>query len=265
MCIFAGIAAPVRVSSLQIQYVDSVIVHDFEKGWEDIAHIGNEIISASDATLIKAGIVFGTSLSLMPYDEEMRRAAQRNVNAIDGTPISIANEYGNILYPALGTIATYGIGLATSDESLRTFSRKTFTSLLVAGGITTVMKSVIGKSRPFMNEGSASYNPFSIDDARLSFPSGHSTVAFVMSASLSKIIDRWWADIVLYGLATGTAYARLHNDRHWLSDTVLGGAIGYYAVQWVFDADSRESEGEKENMTFLPIIQPNSLGMMIVF
>jgi membrane-associated phospholipid phosphatase len=251
--------------SFESERVDSILISDIQKGLNDLSFVGNEIISASNSSLLTAGIVLGTSISLMPYDEDMRKTAFRNKGVVDGPAISFANEYGNLLYPALGTFATYGMGLATSDEALRGFSRKTFTSLLVAGGITTVMKSIMGRSRPFTNEGSAKYSPFSIDDSRLSFPSGHTTVSFVMSASLSKVIDRWWADVLLYGLATGTAYARMHNDRHWLSDTVLGAAIGYFAVQWVQASDKKSDSVEKENMTILPLIQPYSIGLMIAF
>jgi hypothetical protein len=251
--------------SFESERVDSVLVGDIQKCLGDLSYVGNEIISASNSSLLTAGIVLGTSISLMPYDEDMRKTALKNWGAVDGQAISFANEYGNLLYPALGTVATYGMGLVLEDESMRVFARKTCTSLLVAGGITTVLKSMIGRSRPFTNQGSSQFSPFTIDDVRLSFPSGHTTVSFVMSASLSKVIDRWWADILLYGLATGTAYARMHNDRHWLSDTVLGAAIGYYAVQWVHESDKENDSIEKENMTIIPLIQPYSIGLMIVF
>jgi hypothetical protein len=57
----------------------------------------------------------------------------------------------------------------------------------------------------------------------------------------------------------------MHNDRHWLSDTVLGAAIGYYAVQWVHKSDKENDSIEKENMTIIPLIQPYSIGLMIAF
>lgn len=252
------------VHSFEPIRVDSVLKYDIHRGLDDLSYVGNQIISASNSSLLTAGIILGTSISVMPYDEDMRKTAMRNKSAVDGPAISFANEYGNLLYPALGIFGTYSMGLILEDESMRVFARKTCASLLVAGGITTVLKSMIGRSRPFTNQGSSQFSPFSIDDARLSFPSGHTTVSFVMSASLSKVIDRWWADILLYGLATGTAYARMHNDRHWLSDTVLGAAIGYYAVQWV-DSDKESGSVEKETMTILPLIQPYSIGLMIIF
>lgn len=257
---------PSEAYSIYGEKPDSVLIGDIEKGFDDVMHVGDEIFSASGSSLAKAGIVLGSSIALMPFDQDMRNTALSNKGKLDGPAISFANEYGNLWYPALGTLATYGLGLAFEDESMRTFARKTCTSLLIAGGITTVLKSMIGRSRPFTNEGSGQLSPFTLNDSRLSFPSGHTTVAFVMSASLSQVIDRWWADVLLYGLATGTAYARMHNDRHWLSDTVLGGAIGYYAVQWVFDAEKEKlGKKEKNEMTFIPIIQPYSIGIVIAF
>ena len=256
---------PIHAFGVLDEKPDSVFISDIEKGWGDVTHVGNEIISASGSSILKTGIIFGSSIALMSIDQDMRNTALRNRETIDGPAISFANEYGNLWYPALGTLATYGLGLAFEDESMRKFARKTCASLLIAGGITTVFKSIIGRSRPFTNEGSGQFTPLTLNDARLSFPSGHSTVAFVMSASLSKVIDRWWADVLLYGLATGTAYARMHNDRHWLSDTVLGAAIGYYAVQWVYDDEKKEGAKEKNNMTFIPIIQSNSIGMKVSF
>jgi len=244
--------------------IDSVFISDVEAGLEDIELVGDDILHSSEQSVLKAGIIIGTSLLAMPLDEEARQMSQRNASALEGGVMSFANSYGDLIYPAIGTIGAYGLGLALSDERLRTFSRKTCTSLLVAGVMTTLIKSIIGRSRPFTNQGSQTFTPFTINDARLSYPSGHTTVAFAMSASLSRYIDRWWADVVLYGVATGTAYARMHHDRHWLSDTILGGAIGYFATQWVFDANEQASASTSEAQ-IVPIFTPISMGFVIQF
>jgi len=246
------------------EQIDSVFISDFKMSMQDINYVGDEILHSSEQSLLKAGIIIGTSLLAMPFDEEARRISQRNVATLDGDVMSFANSYGDLLYPAIGTIGAYGLGLAMSDERLRTFSRKTCTSLLVAGVMTTLIKSIIGRSRPFTNQGSQTFTPFTINDARLSYPSGHTTVAFAMSASLSRYIDRWWADVILYGLASGTAYARMHHDRHWLSDTILGGAIGYFAAKWVFDADKQPSVSTSEAL-IEPTFTPVSMGFVIQF
>lgn len=263
--VFCAFFAIVNNSTANESKVDSVLFSDIEASLSDMTSIGQELIHASSESLFEAGIVLGSSFAFMPFDEDFREFALRNHQRMEGSPLSFANGYGELLYPAIGTVGIYGIGLAIGDEQLRKHARKTMTSLLVAGLMTTAVKSTFGRSRPFNNEGSTSFTPFTIDDAHLSFPSGHTTVAFVMSASLSKYINLWWADIALYGLAVGTAYARMHNDRHWFSDTILGGAIGYFATQWVFDADPNLELTSTYGYRITPILAPNSLGMIVTF
>jgi membrane-associated phospholipid phosphatase len=35
-----------------------------------------------------------------------------------------------------------------------------------------------------------------------------------------------WVGVTTYGAATITAYARMHGERHWLSDVTVGAGIG---------------------------------------
>jgi membrane-associated phospholipid phosphatase len=263
--VFCAFFAMVNNSTANESKVDSVLFSDIEESVIDMTSIGQGLMHASGESLFEAGIVLGSSLAFMPFDEDLQQFALRNYPRMYGTPLTFANNYGELMYPALGTVGIYGIGLAIGDEQLRKHARKTMTSLLVAGLMTTALKSTVGRSRPFNNEGSTSFTPFTIDDTHLSFPSGHTTVAFVMSASLSKYINRWWADIALYGLAVGTAYARMHNDRHWFSDTILGGALGYFATQWVFDADPNPELTTTSAYRITPLLAPNSLGMIVTF
>jgi membrane-associated phospholipid phosphatase len=40
-------------------------------------------------------------------------------------------------------------------------------------------------------------------------------------------------DIILHGLAAGTAFARVHVNKHWASDTVVGAGIGILTARFV--------------------------------
>jgi len=61
-----------------------------------------------------------------------------------------------------------------------------------------------------------------------SFPSTHAAVAFAVATSFAErdsdhpVLRRVFA----YGLASATAYIRVKDNQHWLSDTVAGTAIG---------------------------------------
>ena len=61
-----------------------------------------------------------------------------------------------------------------------------------------------------------------------SFPSGHTATAFMTATMLHKEYG-WrspWFSIGSYTAATFTAYSRLLNNRHWMSDILAGAAIG---------------------------------------
>lgn len=62
-----------------------------------------------------------------------------------------------------------------------------------------------------------------------SFPSLHASFAFAVGTVLAESGPddlRWARRLVGYGLAGLTGYLRLHDNSHWLSDVVAGGAIG---------------------------------------
>ena len=63
-----------------------------------------------------------------------------------------------------------------------------------------------------------------------SFPSLHTTAAFAIGTVLAESGNdrhRWLRRTLGYGLAVGTAYARMDHDAHWLSDTVAGAGLGH--------------------------------------
>lgn len=68
--------------------------------------------------------------------------------------------------------------------------------------------------------------------SRNSFPSGHTATAFMTATMLHKEYG-WrspWFSIGGYAAATVTGVSRILNNRHWMSDVLLGGAIGIGSV-----------------------------------
>lgn len=88
----------------------------------------------------------------------------------------------------------------------------------------TLLKLAAGRKRP--SETSR------VDDWRhggSSFPSMHATVTFALGTVLAESGNdeyRWVRRVLGYGLAAGTAYSRVHDGVHWLSDAVAGAALG---------------------------------------
>jgi len=114
-------------------------------------------------------------------------------------------------------------GVVIRSPKLQRGGGRVLASIVLAGLTTGSLKFITGRFRP--DEASSQYifQPFSNHDA---FPSGHATMAFALATSLSEEIRRPWASAVLYAGATGTAWSRLNDHKHWLSDVLAGAMIG---------------------------------------
>ena len=108
-------------------------------------------------------------------------------------------------------------------------------SMAEAAGLSVVadyaLKFAFGRERP--NE-TAEVNSWFKRGS--SFPSIHTTAAFAIGTVLAESGNdeyRWLRRTVGYGMAGATAYVRLRDNQHWLSDTVAGAAIGLASANFV--------------------------------
>lgn len=121
------------------------------------------------------------------------------------------------------------VGLAfTGAKSRHTFRERlavTATAYLTMGAIVNATKYTVQEKRPDSN-------------AHNSFPSGHTATAF-MGAELVREEYGGISGICAYTFATGIAFLRLYNDRHWLNDIIAGAGVGilsarvgYWLLPW---------------------------------
>jgi len=73
-----------------------------------------------------------------------------------------------------------------------------------------------------------------------SFPSGHTSNAFVTATSLSLNFKKWYIVVPSYVWACGVGYSRMHLGMHYPSDVVAGAVLGmgsawvsYKANRWI--------------------------------
>ncbi len=130
---------------------------------------------------------------------------------------------------------TFGIGggilaagVIGGRPALRRRGGRVLLSLAAAGLTTAAIKKATGRLRPAESTDPFLFKPFSSHDA---FPSGHTTMAFALATSLSEEIHNRWATAALYTAATGTAWSRMNDERHWLSDVLAGAAVGFTAAK----------------------------------
>ena len=176
-----------------------------------------------------------------------------------------AQQYGSGLNMIALSAGGYIAGLAFDSRWLRETSFLAGSAILMAGTVSTVTKIVVGRARPYMNQGHMTFRPFTFPvENYASFPSGHTIVAFAFSGVLAERIRNTWASIGLYGIAAACGISRMYTDEHWISDVVFGAiisvSVSHSLVRW-FESGA-DSPGES-GLRVLP--GPQSLTLVWTF
>jgi membrane-associated phospholipid phosphatase len=144
----------------------------------------------------------------------------RNKN-LDGTFKLITNSVGTVSF---GTpIIVIGTGLLAKDSSLTQKGIYMGVSIIVASGISTVMKFAFNRERPYVTY------PFiekMTSGGSPSFPSGHTSDAFATATSLSIAFPKWYVITPSFLWASGVGYSRMHLGVHYPSDVLVGALVG---------------------------------------
>ena len=121
------------------------------------------------------------------------------------------------------TAGLVAAGLLSGNNELTRTGGRLAATLAFTGAAGMAGKLVLGRPRPGDSPDSDGYVPFGGQDA---MPSGHTAMAFAFATALSDDINRPWATVGLYTLATGVGWSRLNDNRHWLTDVAAGAALG---------------------------------------
>jgi hypothetical protein len=191
---------------------------------------------------LKLGLAGAGTLLVMQIDQPVRDAMMKDRSYYNSTPIKIGKYWGDN-YTTVIAAGAFGLhGLLTENSSTKKIGFEIMQAALYSGGITTALKLALGRARPYTNQGAAKYEPFTIwDDGYHSFPSGHTQLAFALSAVLSRNVDSKTLKVLAFIPAAMTAFSRVYQDYHWASDCVVSAVIGYVVATWVVDLhDSKE-------------------------
>lgn len=141
----------------------------------------------------------------------------------------------------VASVAMYGVGRMAGHPRLTTIGAHATEAIVISGATTMVIKIVAGRQRPYVKVGD--HANFDLGGGRkggrTSFPSGHTTAAFAFASAVATDLHYWRPDVariatpILYGGAAAVGAARIYDDRHWVSDVVLGAAIGTIAGRMI--------------------------------
>jgi membrane-associated phospholipid phosphatase len=187
---------------------------------------------------LKLGLTGAGTFLVMQADQPIRDAVLKDQRYYKSVPIEFGRLWGELYAPVLlfGGFAIHSV--LTDDVGTRKIAYEIGQASLYAGVTTYLLKMVIGRARPYVNEGSKSFHPFSslfFKQDYQSLPGGHNAVALVLSTVLSRNAKPVWLKGIAYVPAVLTFVSRVYQDQHWTSDDFLGAAVGFFIATWVVD------------------------------
>lgn len=184
--------------------------------------------------LIAGGIVAGT-IGAFAVDADIRRHFQKHRSNFLGGLSDAVTHFGDYKYQLPLLSAAWLGGMAFKNETLSKIAADgSEASIIAAGMITPLIVYVSGRALPNAGEHAMKFKPFT--PGRYSFPSGHTTAAFALAATLDVNLREtfgYWHTPVVYGIALGVAESRIYDHKHYLSDVILGAAIGWSVGYWI--------------------------------
>ena len=161
------------------------------------------------------------------------------------------------------TAATLAGGLISQDKKLFTTSRLLVESAVLTQIFAAAAKGVLGRSRPYTDRGAQDFNLFKFNGAEeyKSMPSGHVSSVFAIMTVMAKQYDYWWVEIPAYTFCAGVAFQRMESRNHWFSDTIVGGALGY----WVASTLVHHNAGAAAASSLHPYIGREGVGLALNF
>jgi membrane-associated phospholipid phosphatase len=139
---------------------------------------------------------------------------------------------------AWGTAAVFlGVGLISGDKKSTETAVLASSAMLQSGILVTFLKGIFGRQRPFWADGvdhwSGPVGFFERFESGQSgrydsFPGGHSITAFSLATVVAMQYRKSvWVPILAYATAPGVALSRVTENKHWLSDSLVGSVLGY--------------------------------------
>lgn len=135
------------------------------------------------------------------------------------------------LYSA-GSIAAgfYLYGRSTHNARARETGLLAGEALINATLVTAALKQVSNRPRPLVDNGRGDFL-----DGGNSFPSGHATTSWTLATVIAmEYHDRPLVKWSAYGLATAVSISRYTSRSHFLSDVLVGSALGYGIGRYVY-------------------------------
>jgi membrane-associated phospholipid phosphatase len=196
------------------------------------------------------------------YQDEIRYNPNYDSDKIDDTSafFKIFGE-GKILIPV--AVGAKLLGSYSGVESVEKWGDNVTRAYLLGAPSLLLMQRVTGGSRPDeVSSDKSSYWNFFHDDNGVSGHAFMGTVPFLVAANMTE--DKY-VKSGLYLASTLTAVSRVNDDKHFVSQAILGWYLAYSSVNSIFKTN-KQSANSENNLTILPIVNDdNNAGLLVSY
>lgn len=134
-------------------------------------------------------------------------------------------------------MAFYLVGRVTHNERARETGVLGAEALIDSAIVVTTLKEIAQRRRPYAANGRGDFFK-----GGSSFPSGHSIQAWSLATVIAnEYHDHRLVQISAYGIASAVSLSRFTGHKHYLSDILVGSAMGYGIGRYVYHAHHRQS------------------------
>ena len=248
----------------------------FSGAFLQVAHNGNTRISSDFRNLYNKDNAKNWGVALMgtgilantEMDANFQRWHGRHIRSSFTNDLSWFSKQfgeGQVFMPVMATSAiTYRVlqekqGLP--EHTLGEFACRTTRGYLVGAPALLVFQSLLGAGRPRNTElyRPSQWRPFRNDNA----VSGHAYVGAVPFITAAQMTDRPGVKGLFYTLSTFTAWSRVNDDAHFLSQAILGWYLAYLSVRSV--SQTEESGRLPRGLTIFPTSYDDSVGVGVLY
>ena len=221
--------------------------------WGDLKELPAKPVTwDSNQWYLAGGVLAATGLAFLT-DENIRDFYDANrKNNEDLRDAALATtQFGNYRYQ-VPILSGFWLGgqMFKSPVMTKIAADGTEASIIAALMINPAINYLTGRNLPGKGESAMKFRPFTYH--RFSFPSGHTSAAFALAAVLDVDLRNtfgYWHTPLVYGTAFGVAESRMFDAKHYLSEVIFGGAIGWSVGWWIA---SKDRGAKPPTMTLLP-------------
>jgi membrane-associated phospholipid phosphatase len=201
---------------------------------EDVQHL------PSRSNLYFAALGGGLAISAHPFDQTFNVRLRSHYDAVNAV-FAPAKYYGNTPEQIGLSVGTYAAGRIFAMPKVSHLGMDLIRAQIITEMLVEPLKLATHRQQP---DGSD----------HMSFPSGHSAITFAGATVIERHLG-WKKGLLGYAIASYVAASRLHDNRHYLSDVLLGAAVGTVAGRTV-------TEHGAEVWTFTPARVPGGVALL---